>query len=512
MGEYGYSQNGTPKSCTLNELREKIRRGWGMLPLVWTPQSPRFVPAVEAACLFDVVKARLIRTMIFTAVRWLLLGAGLAVAIVFNARQEHAKIKDSLPTALLLLAALGGIPAIQALRNAWALRSFDPLDIAYQGGVARYSAWLNRKRLPAIWFIGACILIVAYCQTRIGWDASAQIAGLIKPLPPGQSWRLLTCALLHGNLLHLGMNFFALLILGRWMEVHSRWLYVPLVFVVAALVGSLTSLWLSPHAGTMVGASGGLMGLIGFLAVMGYRRRAVLPEGFFGMMVANVILIGLMGAAAHQVIDNAAHAGGLAAGVALGLLIFLRLPTRRPRTLLLAGGGAATLVLAVTCAQAASLILRAANVESSLRSLPPAVREGPKYLNETDRFKALFEIPGKFHLTSGALDARQADGWAIASLSGQFQTPGLYVFEFKHVDDRDWAYEARNVRVRVWPGGDSSSVLVSPDDRVWSSYPEGMILAVTGATARVQWVEEAPGAMGHWRLDQVAYGETADRP
>jgi len=80
------------------------------------------------------------------------------------------------------------------------------------------------------------------------------------------------------------------------------------------------------------------------------------------------------------------------------------------------------------------------------------------------------------------------------------------------VDERDWPYETRDVRVRIWPGGDSSSILISPDDRVWASYPEGMILAVTGATAQVQWVEKAPGAMGHWRLDQVGYSETTDRP
>ena len=75
-----------------------------------------------------------------------------------------------------------------------------------------------------------------------GIAASIWSCVFIKPLPQGQWWRLLTCALMHGGWLHLAVNFSSLLILGRWMEAHTRSSYLPLVFVVSALVGSFAFL------------------------------------------------------------------------------------------------------------------------------------------------------------------------------------------------------------------------------------------------------------------------------
>jgi membrane associated rhomboid family serine protease len=110
----------------------------------------------------------------------------------------------------------------------------------------------------------------------------------------------------------------ALLNIGRMVEALGNRALVLIVFAVAASAGSLFSLWLMPGA-TSVGASGGILGLIGFLAVLGQRRRGLLPSGFARAIWINIGFIAAMGLAAFQMVDNAAHFGGLLGGVVCGL-------------------------------------------------------------------------------------------------------------------------------------------------------------------------------------------------
>jgi len=63
------------------------------------------------------------------------------------------------------------------------------------------------------------------------------------------------------------------------------------------------------------------MGLVGFLAVLGYRRKEILPPGFFKSILINICFIGVIGLVGFAIIDNAAHLGGLIAGVVCGLLV-----------------------------------------------------------------------------------------------------------------------------------------------------------------------------------------------
>ena len=63
------------------------------------------------------------------------------------------------------------------------------------------------------------------------------------------------------------------------------------------------------------------MGLVGFLAVLGYRRSARVPRRFFKAIILNICLVGLVGLIGFAVIDNAAHFGGLLAGVGCGLIM-----------------------------------------------------------------------------------------------------------------------------------------------------------------------------------------------
>ena len=203
---------------------------------------------------------------------------------------------------------------------------------------------------------------VAQLLATAGGDPSGGIDAAsmrVDAIRAGEVWRLLTSGYLHINVIHFAFNFMALLALGRETEVLAHRSFVPLVFLTAVLAGSAAS-FLIPPDNHSVGSSGGLMGLIGFLGVLGYRRRGSVPAGFLNMVVLNVAVIAGIGIVGMGLIDNAAHAGGLAVGALLGALC---IPTTRARPQWVTGcavqsaGVAAMVVLALGCAWTLLLVL-----------------------------------------------------------------------------------------------------------------------------------------------------------
>jgi membrane associated rhomboid family serine protease len=145
----------------------------------------------------------------------------------------------------------------------------------------------------------------------------------------GEYWRLWTVTLLHGNELHLFFNMYALYLSGRIVE---RW-YGSVNFLVfylaCAAAGSIGSFVLGGDAPS-VGASGAVFGLFGLLLAAGRihhpvdkQSRAIVSQ--LGMLIVINLLFGF----AVPGIDNAAHLGGLAAGLWIGAVI----PPTRVQTL-----------------------------------------------------------------------------------------------------------------------------------------------------------------------------------
>jgi membrane associated rhomboid family serine protease len=171
------------------------------------------------------------------------------------------------------------------------------------------------------YIIVACLVGILLVQMANGIDRSVAVAGLVKPAvwENGQLWRLITGATLHAGILHIYFNCQALYGIGSMIEYLSNRAHLAIVFLLAIVCGSLMSLFLMPHE-TSVGASGGIMGLIGYLAVYGYRRKQQLPPGFLRSMLLNIGFIAAFGIIAYQFVDNAAHLGGLLAGAAYGFI------------------------------------------------------------------------------------------------------------------------------------------------------------------------------------------------
>lgn len=154
----------------------------------------------------------------------------------------------------------------------------------------------------------------------------AQTAELIQS---GEWFRLVTPAFLHIGLLHLGFNSYALWTIGPLVERLFGSARYLLIYLLAAIGGSLGSFlyhryWQNEVISVGAGASGAIFGLFGVLAVFGYRYRHELPANFIRSIKASVlpvIVINLLIGFSLTFIDNAAHIGGLLTGGVLALVV-----------------------------------------------------------------------------------------------------------------------------------------------------------------------------------------------
>ncbi|CAN5717314.1 hypothetical protein BH23CHL7_BH23CHL7_21410 [soil metagenome] len=140
----------------------------------------------------------------------------------------------------------------------------------------------------------------------------------------GEWWRLLTVALVHGGLIHLAFNMYALFIVGPLVEaMYGRRLFLAF-YLLAALAGSAASFLTLPN--TSVGASGAIFGLFGLLAVANWVHKPMLGRqaGALARQIGFLIVLNIVIGFTFPGIDNAAHLGGLAAGAWLGLIVVPR--------------------------------------------------------------------------------------------------------------------------------------------------------------------------------------------
>lgn len=139
----------------------------------------------------------------------------------------------------------------------------------------------------------------------------------------GQWWRMLASVFLHGGVLHIAFNMWALFNLGVLAELlYGRRNYV-ILYLLCGLGGSALSIMWHPNQ-IGVGASGAIFGIAGaLLPALKFQRNprvAAAMRGSFSSIGLFVIYNLLFGAAV-PFIDNAAHLGGLITGVVTGYFL-----------------------------------------------------------------------------------------------------------------------------------------------------------------------------------------------
>ncbi|KQP21772.1 rhomboid family intramembrane serine protease [Pseudorhodoferax sp. Leaf267] len=152
------------------------------------------------------------------------------------------------------------------------------------------------------------------------WGANAASAVVLDD----QWWRLLSATFLHGGLAHLAFNMLGLWEAGKQLcRLLGNGQFL-LVYFAAGLSGSAASLHYAAQSSVSVGASGAVFGVLGaLLAASWHYRHAVPPTNLRRLWTGLGFFIGysLLHGFSQQNVDNAAHLGGLASGVALGLVL-----------------------------------------------------------------------------------------------------------------------------------------------------------------------------------------------
>lgn len=132
----------------------------------------------------------------------------------------------------------------------------------------------------------------------------------------GQLWRLITPVLLHGSILHIGFNMYALVIFGTGLERrfgHGRFL---LLYLLGGFAGNVLSFLFS--SGVSVGASTAVFGLVAAEGLSLYQNRALLGSRVrhaIGNVIVVVMFNLFLGFSSGGMIDNWGHIGGLLGGL-----------------------------------------------------------------------------------------------------------------------------------------------------------------------------------------------------
>lgn len=144
----------------------------------------------------------------------------------------------------------------------------------------------------------------------------------------GEYWRLVSAMFLHGDgtipggLVHLTLNVYAIVQIGRLFErMFGTWRYV-LIYFTTGISASLTSAII--NGGPSVGASGAIFGILGAF-VLSVRRSPRWRQERGARSVVNQLVFWILANIAIGMqmpqIDNSAHIGGLVTGLILGALL-----------------------------------------------------------------------------------------------------------------------------------------------------------------------------------------------
>lgn len=223
-----------------------------------------------------------------------------------------------------------------AIRRAVVALPDGPARYATMQANQRLTRLLGARSVPVTWALLGVSAVMFLLELALDAPKNPQeLVRLGANVPvlvrDGQWWRLVTAGFLHGNLTHIALNGMALMSVGALLEKlvgHTRLLIVGLT---ASIAGNVASSWFGGGA-MSVGASSCVFGLLGALLAVQLGKQASLPPQLVVSRRQWIYLLGVNAAISLLPgIDLSAHAGGFAAGTALGALFVPGLDIRRPR-------------------------------------------------------------------------------------------------------------------------------------------------------------------------------------
>ena len=165
-------------------------------------------------------------------------------------------------------------------------------------------------------------LSIAFLASSVDPDIVARFAKVNARVRGGEVWRLVTANFLHGGLLHIAVNVYALTMIGPTVEqLYGRARFL-VVFIVGGGVGFAASTLFVRQPS--LGASAGLFALFGVLLGFALRGHLDLPSATRRAMIRQILEVAAINLAFGFMVpyvDNAAHVGGFLGGLALSVIV-----------------------------------------------------------------------------------------------------------------------------------------------------------------------------------------------
>ena len=205
----------------------------------------------------------------------------------------------------------------------------DPVPVEYE--TTRRARGIQLRNALAVFILILLNAVVFLFEISVGGWNDPEVLHRIGALEPysvvvqHEYWRFFTAVFLHGGLLHVGFNVFALYVLGPPLERSIGTIRFVICYLISGLVSGvgvvgLTLIGLVQPA-QLIGASGAIMGIVGAWAGFLMRHRhAPNVKQRLGNVVMIVVIQIAFDLSTPQV-SMSAHLCGLVAGFLLGLVL-----------------------------------------------------------------------------------------------------------------------------------------------------------------------------------------------
>ncbi len=199
--------------------------------------------------------------------------------------------------------------------------------------------WERQQQIYKSAYISTAILVLdvilfVMSSSAFGWmyERGALITGAV--LENGEYYRLLTAVFLHVDTGHLLNNMMMLFLVGAVVENYTGHVFYIIMYLLAGIIGNIVSMiyevrrnlsWIS------VGASGALMGLVGFVVVwIIFNRKAFVRNKNVKMRLILLAVFIIYASFFQAGANTAAHFGGFVTGVIFGVINIIVFRNNKP--------------------------------------------------------------------------------------------------------------------------------------------------------------------------------------
>ncbi|MCR5404871.1 MAG: rhomboid family intramembrane serine protease [Butyrivibrio sp.] len=168
------------------------------------------------------------------------------------------------------------------------------------------------------------VIVFLLSTTAMGWMYEEGVMNTELVLSKGQCHRLFSAMLLHVDVKHLFNNMILLALAGAIVENYTGHMFYILLYILSGFFGNLVSMAYELKNNlhrTSVGASGAIMGLVGFIVVWIIVNRKTFVKNRSILFRLVLLAVFVIQACFFQEGANiAAHLGGFVSGFVLGVI------------------------------------------------------------------------------------------------------------------------------------------------------------------------------------------------